>query len=165
MANSNHDERGRFASGSNSGAATGDHGKVSPSATTRNVSGHNIPRSKVVTKHGAQASVGTSSGGGGLSGGAGGGGQLSAKQERINMRKAVDERHKPTRTDADVSGMTTLQGTHTAPGKMSPSVNDAAKSVLRNKATNAAMRASSRASPRTQPSAGQLIGAGVITKQ
>jgi hypothetical protein len=31
---------------------------------------------------------------------------MSAKAERIAMRKAADERHKPTRSDADVAGIT-----------------------------------------------------------
>jgi hypothetical protein len=67
MGNPNHSsETGRFESGSSSAAEVGDHGKVSPSATTRNVEGHgNLPRSKVIAKHNHADSVGTSTGGGG----------------------------------------------------------------------------------------------------
>jgi hypothetical protein len=61
MGNVNHDERGRFSSGSSSGAATGDHLAVSPSLNTRNVEGHgNVPRSRVIVRHiGAGPSLGT----------------------------------------------------------------------------------------------------------
>jgi len=128
MPNSNHDERGRFASGSQSGAATGDHGRVSPDTKSRNLPGHgNIPRSKVIGKHAGHNSVGTSSGGGGggggSGGGGGGGGRMSARAERIKMRQQVDQRHKPTRTDAEVASMTALGqplGTQTKPGMLDP---------------------------------------------
>lgn len=60
MANSNHDERGRFAAGSGGGAATGDHAAVSPSTKTRNVPGHGtVDRSTVVARHANTDSVGT----------------------------------------------------------------------------------------------------------
>jgi hypothetical protein len=89
MANPNHDERGRFSSGSNGAAATGDHQAVSPSTETRNVPGHGtVPRSKVIAKHAGAASVGTSSGGGG-----GGGRYTEAAGARVIRQKAIDQRH------------------------------------------------------------------------
>jgi hypothetical protein len=67
MSNPNHDaQTGRFASGSSSGAATGDHQKVSPNSERRNVGGLNVSRKVVVTKHNGADSVGT--GGNGSSG-------------------------------------------------------------------------------------------------
>jgi len=85
MGNTNHDERGRFASGSNSGAATGDHLAVSPSTATRNVPGHgNVPRSKPVARHANAPSVGTENSGGRLS---------EAARSNIIRGKAIDARH------------------------------------------------------------------------
>ena len=67
-----------------------------------------------------QKSVGTGggSGGGGSGGGRGGGSagggfghkRKSAKDEMIAMRQQVDERHKPTRTDAAVAAITNQGG-------------------------------------------------------
>jgi hypothetical protein len=90
MANPNHDERGRFSSGSNGAAATGDHQAVSPSTETRNVPGHGtVLRSKVIAKHAGVASLGTSSGGGG-----GGGSRFTeAASARVIRQKAIDQRH------------------------------------------------------------------------
>lgn len=56
---------------------------------------------------------------------------LSAKQERIAMRKQVDERHFPTRTDAQVGQMTDLIGTRVTPGKLDPRVNDATRKLVK----------------------------------
>jgi hypothetical protein len=139
MGNPNHSsETGRFESGSASAAAVGDHSKTSPSATTRNVEGHgNLPRSKVIAKHNHANSVGTSTGGGGGGGGqGGGGGHMSAKQERIAMRKQVDQRHMPNRTDSDVASMTAYGqplGTQTPANKLDPRTYDrpAARKYLR----------------------------------
>ncbi len=77
--NPNHNPKdGRFSSGSESAARSGDHGATSPSTETRNVPGHGtVLRSKVVAMHGHQRSVGTSGGGGGgQSGGQSGGGRF-----------------------------------------------------------------------------------------
>ena len=142
MSNDQHDERGRFAT--KGGAATGDPSKEN--AQTRTVPGHGtLPRSKPVAMHNHAPSVGTSSGGGGGGGGgrgggggggggsgggsgSGGGGMgamkkklKSAKDETIALHKQIDERHMPTRTDAQVAAMTNQggpQGSLTAtPGK------------------------------------------------
>jgi hypothetical protein len=110
MGNSNHDERGRFASGSSSAAATGDHLAVSPSATTRNVEGRNVPRSKPVTRHADAPSVGTE------------GPRLSAAaRDAIIRGKGIDQRAYPFRSDADVGLRTTLMGPRPiTPGKLDP---------------------------------------------
>ena len=57
--NKNHDQQGRFSSGSDAGAATGDHAAVSPRLDVRNVSGRAVPRSKPITRHAGVPSVGT----------------------------------------------------------------------------------------------------------
>lgn len=106
MGNPNHDQRGRFASGSSSGASTGDHQAVSPSPTHRNVSGLNLSRKVVVTKHNGADSVGTASGGNGSGAGASpfrvalrpkkattGLGRAAA--ERVALNESVDRRHYP----------------------------------------------------------------------
>ena len=94
MANPNHDQRGRFASGSAGGAATGDHQAVSPSLDTRNVDGKAIPRSQPITQH-ATPSVGTekpirldSATSPSRKAGLG-----SARQDRIAAMRATDARH------------------------------------------------------------------------
>ena len=99
------------------GASGGDHQAESPKAETRKVPGHGtISRAAPVAMHNHTPSVGTGGGGSG-GGGSGGGGRFrrrdvaaaktkSAKQEMIAMRQQIDERHKPTRTDAGVAGMT-----------------------------------------------------------
>jgi hypothetical protein len=136
VSNDNHDEKGRFASGSQSGAATGDHASVSPDTATRNVPGHgNVPRSKVVAKHAGAASVGTSSGGGGGGGGGSGGrgiggsakpkfiataGGLKPKQmstglsgaarEKRALGIATDARHYPDNKDVQRSLTKAVRG-------------------------------------------------------
>jgi len=116
MGNPNHDERGRFASGSASGAASGDHQSHSPSPSTRNVAGQNLPRSRVVAKHNGADSVGTGGDGSGASsaspsfavraklkdykGRVTTTGQTSAARERVEMNRDVDRRHYPTGGDA-----------------------------------------------------------------
>lgn len=59
MGDTNRDSRGRFAAGSGSAAAAGDHQAASPSPATRNVEGQNVPRSQPVTAHAGMPSVGT----------------------------------------------------------------------------------------------------------
>jgi hypothetical protein len=96
----------------------------------------------------------------------------SAAAERVALNRRVDEGHYPTQTDADVGMKTALSGPRgIAPGKLDPRRSTLVsagpgKPRVRvradNATTNAAMAGSSRPSPRTQPSAGQLIGAGVI---
>jgi len=71
------DERGRFSAGS----AGGDHQPEARDPNDR----------RVVAPHNGAMSVGT---------------HLSAKQERINLRMAADERHYPTRSDAAVAALT-----------------------------------------------------------
>lgn len=122
MGNPNHDEKGRFASGSSSGAASGDHQSVSPSPTHRNVSGQAIPRSRVIARHNGADSVGT---GGNGSGGDGASFPVRARlkdfkgrqttrgpgaiaRERVALNQRVDESHYPTRSNADVGLNTTL---------------------------------------------------------
>jgi hypothetical protein len=86
MANPNHDEKGRFASGSASGAASGDHLATQPAnPALRNVSGRTVPRSKPVARHANVPSVGTD---------AGSGPRLSdAARANIIRGKAIDARH------------------------------------------------------------------------
>jgi hypothetical protein len=109
MANANHDARGRFASGSNSAAGSGDHQAVSPRADVRNVSGRTVPRSKPVTRHGGVQSLGTDAPRLGR-----------AAAERVALNRRVDEGHYPTETNADVGMKTALIGTRIAPGKLDP---------------------------------------------
>lgn len=111
MGNQNHDERGRFASGSNSGAATGDHAAVSPRGDVRNVSGRAVPRSKPVTRHAGAQSVGTDKpakvappwGTGRPAPG-------QAARDAVIRGKGIDSRRYPVRTDAGMGLDTTLQG-------------------------------------------------------
>jgi len=101
MSNPNHDERGRFASGQSSGAATGDHQKVSPHPERRNVGGLNVSRKVTVVAHNGVPSVGTSGNGSGGSFGV----RLKPKQtttglgraarERAALNEATDRRHYP----------------------------------------------------------------------
>lgn len=78
----------------------------------------------------------------------------------IALRQSIDARHYPARSDARDNAMADLgkpQGSITAtPGRFDASNNAHINSVLR--------RAGSPA-PRSQPSAGQLIGAKIITGQ
>lgn len=102
MGNPNHSaETGRFSSGSDGAAATGDHQAASPDTATRNVPGHgNVPRSQVVAKHNGQKSVG-----------------VSAKSETIAKGKRIDDTHYPPRSNAEATAMTDLsrmQGSQTA---------------------------------------------------
>ena len=112
MGNSNHDERGRFASGSNSGAATGDHLATQPAnPALRNVSGRAVPRSKPVTRHGDAQSVGTDKpakvappwGTGRPAPG-------QAARDAVIRGKGIDSRAYPIRTGAGMGLDTTLQG-------------------------------------------------------
>jgi len=95
------DDHGRFASGGG-GSEVGDHQAESPSTETRNVSGRNIPRSQVVTRHGGAQSLGSEGSG------SGGGGTVrldsanspstkrklgTAKQDRLIQMRATDQRH------------------------------------------------------------------------
>jgi hypothetical protein len=125
MGNPNHDERGKFASGSASGAATGDHGAVSPSTARRNVPGHGtVARSKVVAMHSHTPSVGTSSGGGGGGGDGGGGGRLGlAAREKVALNRRVDQGHFPPQSNTDI-GMKTVLGGHPSSGKLDPRQSD-----------------------------------------
>lgn len=160
-----HDSKGRFASGSASGAASGDHQAVSPHPDLRNVSGRAIPRSQVATRHAGAQSVGTD---GAMTKFGPGVAQdpFPAKANAIITGKGIDQRAKPFRTDADLP----LSGPRPiARGKLDPRqsrlISGGAKPRIRmnsNAHVNAVMSASSRPSPRTQPTAGQLIGAGII---
>lgn len=107
MPNPNHDERGRFSSGSAAAAARGDNLAAQPSNKgMRNVPGHGVvPRSRVVAKH-RGPSVGT--GGSGGAGDGSGGGLMSAREERVHLNKNLDERHFPKRSNADVAAATDL---------------------------------------------------------
>jgi hypothetical protein len=112
--NNNHDEKGRFASGSSSGAATGDHQKVSPQPERRNVGGLNVSRKVVVVAHNGADSVGTGATGGNGTGSAGARpgfrvalrpkkettGLGRAARERVAMAEEVDRRHFPSGGDA-----------------------------------------------------------------
>jgi hypothetical protein len=114
MANPNHDERGRFAAGSSSGAASGDHQTASPHPERRNVNGLNVSRKVVVTKHNGADSVGTGATGGNGTGSTGASpgfrvtlrpkksttGLGRAARERAEMNREVDRRHLPTGGDA-----------------------------------------------------------------
>jgi hypothetical protein len=162
MGNPNHGSDGRFVSGSAGAAASGDHQAVSPRADVRNVSGHAIPRSQVVTRHGGAQSVNTE-GAPRLTG---------AAAERVALNRQLDARSYPTRTDADVAAKTDLMGPRKiTPGKLDPRLSTLVKggakprvrAKVSNARTNAVMSASGRPTPRTQPSAGQLIGARIIT--
>jgi hypothetical protein len=115
MSNPNHDERGRFAAGSSSGAATGDHQRVSPNSERRNVGGLNVSRKVVVVAHNGADSVGTGATGGNGTGSAGARpgfrvalrpkkettGLGRAARERVAMNEGIDRRHYPNDT-ADV---------------------------------------------------------------
>lgn len=109
--NKNHDQQGRFSSGSDAGAATGDHAAVSPRLDVRNVSGRAVPRSKPITRHAGVPSVGTDKPrfiavAGGLKPAVPTRGLRSAARERVAMLKEIDERHFPTPTDASVASKT-----------------------------------------------------------
>jgi hypothetical protein len=148
--NPNHDQRGRFASGS-AAAASGDHLAAQPSdKSKRNVPGHGVvDRAVPVIRP-----------------------RLSqAARDAIIRGKMTDQTHFPVTTDATVADKTLLIGSRLAPGKLDPRASTLVsggpgKPRVRvradNATTNAAMRGSSRPSPRTQPSAAQLIGAGAI---
>jgi len=83
MGNANHDERGRFSSGSNGAAGQGDHLAAQPAnPALRTVAGRTIPRSKPVTSHANAPSVGIDSP------------RLSdAARAGIIRNKAIDARH------------------------------------------------------------------------
>lgn len=106
MANPNHDERGRFSSGS----ASGDHAAGSPSRVTRNVPGHPGPiaRSQVVARHSNTASVGTEP-------------RLSAAaRDSIIRGKFADQRAYPVRSDSDIALKQLMQQPHSvSPGRFS----------------------------------------------
>ncbi len=143
MSNDAHDERGRFTT-KGGGAATGDHQAsqskpVGPGRQPVRLDTAGSPRRKT-------------------------GYQGSSREETIANRMRVDERHMPTRSNADVAAMTDqskAMGSITAtPGrfdarnmKLDPNNNDHVNAVLRRNA---------KATPNIQPSAGQLIGAGII---
>jgi len=89
---------------------------------------------------------------------------LSAKAETIAKFKRVDETHYPSRSVAERAaitdqGKTSLSPERTKPyeppgtSKLNPSNNDHINQVL---------RGNSSATPRVQPTAGQMIGAGII---
>jgi hypothetical protein len=148
--NPNHDQRGRFSSGS-AAAAAGDHLAAMPAdKSKRHVPGHGtVDRSVPVIRPRLSA----------------------AARDAIIRGKLTDQTHFPVTTDATVADKTLLIGSRLAPGKLDPRASTLVsggpgKPRVRvradNATTNAAMRGSSRPSPRTQPSAGQLIGAGVI---
>ncbi len=119
MANPNHDEKGRFASGSSAAAASGHHEAVSPHPERRNVGGLNVSRKVTVVAHNGVPSVGTGgNGSGGSSGSASGPGgsfnvRLKPKQtttglgraarERAALNVATDRRHYPD-DKADIQG-------------------------------------------------------------
>ncbi len=144
MSNDQHDEKGRFATKGTTGAAVGDHQRAQtqpqgPGRQPVRLDSANSPRRKT-------------------------GYQGSSREETIANRMRVDERSKPTRSNADVAAMTNLSrpmGSITAtpgrfsvpPGKLDPSNNDHINAVLRGNAS---------ATPRIQPTAGQMIGAGLI---
>ncbi|HVA17445.1 MAG TPA: hypothetical protein VMV59_06995 [Candidatus Dormibacteraeota bacterium] len=107
------DDHGRWSAGG-SGSASGDHQAESPNANTRNVSGQNLSRATVVTKHAGAASVGTS--------------RLSAAaRDSVIRGKATDQRHFPIRSDANIAartdqgkpqiGLTATPGRFRFPGK------------------------------------------------
>ncbi len=108
MGNPNHDEHGRFASGSSGAAASGDHLATSPSMATRNVAGRTVPRSQPVTRHAGAPSVGTERR------------LTSSAAERVALNRRVDEGHYPTASNADVGMKTALIGSRIAPGKLDP---------------------------------------------
>ncbi len=110
MGNPNHDERGRFASGTAGAAADGDHLRVSPDTATRNVPGHGtVPRSQPVARHAGTPSVGTERRR-----------LTSAARERVELNRRVDESHYPTESNADIGLKTALIGSRIAPGKLDP---------------------------------------------
>ena len=148
MGNDLHDPAtGRFAA---KGAATGDPSKEA--AATRVIPGHGIaPRSQVVVRHNNATSVGVTrdpESGRGLS---------AAARDLIQRNKSIDVRRYP--------GINTAAATDFGKPQAGPLSRETVKSIKMNAKINAAMRASSRPSPRMQPTAGQMIGAGIITKQ
>jgi hypothetical protein len=105
MANPNHDNRGRFASGSEAAAGVGDHTAVSPSTATRNVPGHGtVARSNPVARHAGAVSLGTER-------------PMSAKEERraLNIRADASLYHK-----LDNPPGAHLLGSIIQPGKLNP---------------------------------------------
>jgi hypothetical protein len=83
------------------------------------------------------------------------------------MRKQVDERHYPTESNASVASKTDLarpMGSVTATGGRF-SAKGTTLDPKRNDHLNAMLRASASPTPRTQPGAGQMVAAGIITKQ
>jgi hypothetical protein len=108
MANPNHDDRGRFASGSEAAAGTGNHQAVSPSTATRNVPGHgNVARSKPVVRHAGVQSLGTDTPS-----------RLSAAaQERVTLNKRADA---SLYHQTGIPATRDLIGTRTTPGKLDP---------------------------------------------
>jgi hypothetical protein len=111
MGNPNHGPDGKFSQGSSSGAATGDHQKVSPSPAVRNVEGRTVPRSKPLTRHNGAASVGTDMPKPRFIGTPNGLrpkqmsiGLSNAAQERKALNQRADESHYPTRTVRDIAG-------------------------------------------------------------
>jgi hypothetical protein len=153
MSNPNHDQRGRFSSGSAS-AAAGDHLAAMPSdKSKRHVPGHGtVDRSVPVIRPRLSA----------------------AARDLIVRNKMIDQTHYPVTTDATVADKTSgLIGSRLTggEGRLDPRASTLisggpgkprVRARADNQTTNAAMSQSSRPSPRTQPSAAQLIGAGVI---
>jgi hypothetical protein len=112
MGNPNHDERGRFASGSSAAAAVGDHQKVSPSTSTRNVGGVAVGRARPVARHVGVESVNTEPPRSRLSANA---------RDTIIRNKAIDARHYPITTDRSIAAKTDLMGSRpVAAGKLDP---------------------------------------------
>ena len=88
MSNDQHDEKGRFATKGTTGAAVGDHQRAQtqpqgPGRQPVRLDSANSPRRKT-------------------------GYQGSSREETIANRMRVDERSKPTRSNADVAAMTNL---------------------------------------------------------
>lgn len=114
MGNPNHDEKGRFASGSSSAAASGDHQAASPSPNVRNVPGHGaVARSQVVAKHNGAPSVGTDKPRfvltpGGLKPKQMTTGLRPAAQERAELNRRVDASHYPSRSTTERAAATDL---------------------------------------------------------
>ena len=101
MGNSNHDERGRFSSGSDGAAASGDHAAVSPSMATRNVAGRNVPRSQPITRHNGAQSLGTDkprfvATAGGLKPKVTSTGLSQAAREKVALGREVDRSYRAT---------------------------------------------------------------------
>jgi len=140
MSNDQHDEKGRFATKGTTGAAVGDHQRAQtqpqgPGRQPVRLDSANSPRRKT-------------------------GYQGSSREETIANRMRVDERSKPTRSNADVAAMADLSrpmGSITAtPGRF-----DARKlDPTRNDHVNAIMRASGSPSV-NRPTAGQMVAAGL----